>query len=127
MGTWGEHQQSQSHFSHVFPLSEDHSPYNPDLWFAHAWACHGFGKLPLSPESTKVGPISEGLLRDKTRPPGRKPVPTATVAKVLALTQGEPFGDKDRADIGSSTRIAARSASALSAHAPDRLRHMLML
>src|SRR3984893_16722013 len=31
----------------------------------------------------------EGLLRDKTRPPGRKPVPTATVAKVLALTQGQ--------------------------------------
>src|SRR6202049_3289768 len=35
----------------------------------------------------------EGLLRDKTRPPGRKPVPTATVAKVLALTQGKPFGE----------------------------------
>src|ERR671914_2100218 len=35
----------------------------------------------------------EGLLRDKTRPPGRKPVPTATVAKVLALTQSEPPGE----------------------------------
>ena len=35
----------------------------------------------------------EGLLRDKTRPPGRKPVPTATVAQVLALTQGEPSGE----------------------------------
>ena len=28
----------------------------------------------------------EGLLRDKTRPPGKAPVPTATVARVLALT-----------------------------------------
>jgi transposase len=34
----------------------------------------------------------DGLLRDKTRPPGRKPVPAATVAKVLALTCGEPPG-----------------------------------
>ena len=35
----------------------------------------------------------EGLLRDKTRPPGRKPVPSATVAKVLALTRSEPSGE----------------------------------
>ena len=35
----------------------------------------------------------KGLLRDKTRPPGRKPVPTATVARVLALTQSEPLGE----------------------------------
>ena len=35
----------------------------------------------------------EGLLRDKTRPPGRKPVPTATIARVLALTQSEPPGE----------------------------------
>ena len=34
-----------------------------------------------------------GLLRDKTRPPGKKPVPAATVAKVLALTCGEPPGE----------------------------------
>ncbi len=34
----------------------------------------------------------DGLLRDKTRPPGRAPVPTATVAKVLALTCSEPQG-----------------------------------
>lgn len=35
----------------------------------------------------------EGLLRDKTRPPGKKPVPIATVNKVLALTCGEPPGE----------------------------------
>ncbi|WP_146206587.1 helix-turn-helix domain-containing protein, partial [Azospirillum sp. Sp 7] len=28
----------------------------------------------------------DGLLRDKTRKPGRAPLPTTTVAKVLALT-----------------------------------------
>ena len=34
----------------------------------------------------------DGLLHDKTRPPGRAPVPTGTVAKVLALTCSEPLG-----------------------------------
>ena len=33
----------------------------------------------------------EGLLRDKTRPPGKKPVAIETVKKVLALTCGEHF------------------------------------
>ncbi len=33
-----------------------------------------------------------GLLRDKTRRPGRAPLPTTTVAKVLALTCSEPPG-----------------------------------
>jgi transposase len=33
-----------------------------------------------------------GLLRDKTRKPGRKPLPAATVAKILALPCGEPPG-----------------------------------
>ena len=35
----------------------------------------------------------DGLLRDKTRPPGKKPVPIETVNKVLALTCGEPPGE----------------------------------
>src|SRR6516225_10191502 len=35
----------------------------------------------------------QGLLRDKTRPPGKKPVPIETVNKVLALTCGEPPGE----------------------------------
>ena len=35
----------------------------------------------------------DGLLRDKTRPPGKPPVPVATVAKVLALTCAEPPGE----------------------------------
>jgi len=34
----------------------------------------------------------DGLLRDKTRKPGKAPLPTATVAKVLALTCSEPPG-----------------------------------
>jgi transposase len=36
----------------------------------------------------------DGLLRDKTRPPGKPPVPAATVAKVLALTCAEPPGER---------------------------------
>jgi transposase len=35
----------------------------------------------------------EGLLRDKTRPPGTPPLPMATVAQVLALTCSEPPGE----------------------------------
>src|SRR5438874_8603796 len=35
----------------------------------------------------------EGLLHDKTRPPGTAPVPMTTVAKVLALTCAEPPGE----------------------------------
>ena len=35
----------------------------------------------------------EGLLRDKTRPPGKKPVAIETVNKVLAPTCGEPPGE----------------------------------
>jgi hypothetical protein len=35
----------------------------------------------------------EGLLRDKTRPPGTAPLATAVVAKVLALTCAEPPGE----------------------------------
>ena len=32
----------------------------------------------------------DGLLRDKTRPPGRPPVEAERVAEVIRLTQGEP-------------------------------------
>jgi transposase len=35
----------------------------------------------------------DGLLRDKTRKPGRAPLPTSTVAEVLALTCSEPPGE----------------------------------
>src|SRR5260370_828091 len=35
----------------------------------------------------------EGLLHDKTRPPGKAPVAPATVAEVLALTCAEPPGE----------------------------------
>jgi len=36
---------------------------------------------------------AEGLLRDKTRPPGTPPHSTETVAEVLALTGSEPPGE----------------------------------
>ena len=35
----------------------------------------------------------DGLLRDKTRPPGKKPLTRETVARVLALTCSEPPGE----------------------------------
>jgi transposase len=35
----------------------------------------------------------DGLLRDKTRPPGKAPLPDATVGRVLELTLGEPPGE----------------------------------
>jgi transposase len=35
----------------------------------------------------------EGLLRDKTRPPGKAPVAPETVAQVLAITCSEPPGE----------------------------------
>jgi hypothetical protein len=38
----------------------------------------------------------EGLLHDKTRPPGKAPLPPETVAQVLALTCSEPPGEVDR-------------------------------
>src|SRR6267154_1521584 len=43
----------------------------------------------------------EGLLHDKTRPPGTAPVPMTTVAKVLALTCAEP---RERRPIGLGAR-----------------------
>src|SRR4051794_40472111 len=38
----------------------------------------------------------QGLLRDKTRPPGKPPVPPETVAQVLAITCSEPPGRFER-------------------------------
>jgi transposase len=35
----------------------------------------------------------DGLLRDKTRPPGKPPLPARTVAKVLSITCSEPPGE----------------------------------
>ena len=35
----------------------------------------------------------DGLLRDKTRPPGTPPLPAATVARVVELTLGDPPGE----------------------------------
>src|SRR6266581_426779 len=35
----------------------------------------------------------EGLTRDKTRKPGKQPLPTATVERVVELTLGPPPGE----------------------------------
>jgi hypothetical protein len=44
-------------------------------------------------KSATLRPGWTGLLRDRTRPPGRKPVPPATVAQVVAMTCSEPPGE----------------------------------
>ena len=36
---------------------------------------------------------ADGLLHDKTRPPGTPPLPAATVERVVKLAQGEPPGE----------------------------------
>src|SRR2546421_9303199 len=43
----------------------------------------------------------EGLLHDKTRPPGTAPVPMTTVAKLLPLTSSEPPGGSTHWTAGS--------------------------
>src|ERR1043165_9697913 len=70
----------------------------------------------------------EGLLRDKTRPPGRKPVPSATVAEVLALTQSKPTGEETHwtgramaSPVGLSVRTVQRLWAAHRLH-PHRVR-----
>jgi hypothetical protein len=40
----------------------------------------------------------DGLLRDKTRKPGKKPLPAATVAQILALPCGKPPRTSDALD-----------------------------
>ena len=35
----------------------------------------------------------DGLLRDKTRKPGKPPIPAEAVARVVALTCGRPLGE----------------------------------
>src|SRR5471030_463604 len=50
----------------------------------------------------------DGLLRDKTRKPGKKPLPAATVAKILALPCGKP----PRQATHWTGRMVAKAASA---------------
>ena len=59
----------------------------------------------------------EGLLRDKTRPPGKPPVPTATVAQVLALTCAEPPGEMTHW----TGRAMAKGGRPVAAHSPAHL------
>jgi transposase len=69
-----------------------------------------------------------GLLRDKTRKPGKAPLPPKTVAKVLALTCPEPPGNATHWTGRAAARAAGISLRAVQriweAHRlqPDRLR-----
>lgn len=70
----------------------------------------------------------DGLLRDKTRPPGKAPLPETTVARVLDLTLGEPPGEVTHWSgrmMAEATGISLRSVQRIwSAHnlQPHRLR-----
>ena len=70
----------------------------------------------------------DGLLRDKTRPPGKAPLPETTVARVLDLTLGEPPGEVTHWSgrmMAQATGISLRSVQRIwSAHnlQPHRLR-----
>lgn len=54
----------------------------------------------------------DGLLRDKTRPPGKAPLPAAIVARVVELTLGDPPGETTHWSVramAGAVRIAAAS------------------
>ena len=46
-------------------------------------------KLPCAEDKWHL----DGLLRDKSRKPGKSPIPAQTVARVVALTCGKPMGE----------------------------------
>jgi transposase len=59
----------------------------------------------------------DGLLRDRSRPPGKTPLPMAVVEQVVALTLGEPPGEATR-----WTGRAMAAASGLSVSSVQRIR-----
>jgi hypothetical protein len=58
----------------------------------------------------------DGLLRDKTRKPGKTPLPAKTVAKVLALPCSEPPGNATHWTGRAVAKAASISLRAVSAH-----------
>ena len=70
----------------------------------------------------------DGLLRDKTRPPGKQPLASATVAKILALPCTEPPGEATHwtgRAVAAATGVSLRAVQRLwEAHRiqPHRLR-----
>src|SRR5215212_8635441 len=85
---------------------------DPNSRQKHAWRARivlatadGLGTLAIARRTGKSKPCVcrwqerfmregvPGLLRDKTRKPGRAPLPAATVDRVVALTLGEPPGE----------------------------------
>jgi len=54
-----------------------------------------------------------GLLRDKTRPARKRPLPPATIQQVIALTQGPPPGETTHWTSAAMAKAAGISASAV--------------
>ena len=71
----------------------------------------------------------DGLLRDKTRPPGKPPLPADTVQRVVDLALSPPPGETTHwtgRDLAAAAGISLRSVQRiLEAHqlAPHRIRH----
>src|SRR6202158_4200981 len=64
----------------------------------------------------------DGLLRDKTRKPGKKPLPAATVAKILALPCGKPPREANiaRPDLLHRVRLGASNSCTTRSTGPGR-------
>jgi hypothetical protein len=76
--------------------------------------CQSPGGVALAAAFRREGP--DGLLRDKTRKPGKPPIPAETVARAVALTCGEPppgatHGPVGRCPRPSGSRCARCSTS----------------
>src|SRR4029077_1492084 len=54
-----------------------------------------------------------GLLRDKTRPPGRKPLDAAVIERVVALTAQDPLGERTHWTAGMMAKAADISISSV--------------
>jgi transposase len=113
----------------------------------HVWRAHiilatadGCGTAEVMRRSGKSKPVVwrwqerfmqegvEGLLRDKTRPPGKSPLPAATVQRVVDLALSPPPGETTHwtgRDLAQAAGVSLRSVQRiLEAHqlAPHRLR-----
>jgi transposase len=55
----------------------------------------------------------DGLLRDKTRPPGRKPLETAVIERVVAMTAQDPPAEVTHWTAGMMAKAAGISASSV--------------
>src|SRR5882757_703362 len=100
-------------------IVSDRSAPQKHVWRAHIIlaTAEGCGTVEIMRRSGKSKPVVwrwqarfmaegvDGLTRDKTRKPGKQPLPATVVQRVVDLTLGPPPGDAtqlDRSDAGES-------------------------